>query len=406
MGLTQGSLQALAASRRAKQAPASPIRKLTPFADAARSRGLTVHQLNIGQPDFPSPRVVLETIRQFDGKVLAYAPSPGLPEAREAWSAYYAAHRLDVPVDRILVTIGGSEALLFAIAAVADPGDNILVFEPTYTNYCGFAAATSVNLKAVALDAEAGYALPSMAEIEAAIEPATRAILICNPNNPTGSVYSRKTLEAFVELAERRDLFLIVDEVYREFVYDDADFANILHVAPESPNVIMVDSVSKRFNACGARVGCFTTRNDDVFQGALRLAQARLSAPTIEQLAVAPLLRDPLTYTEALVADYRRRRDAAMAHLQSIPGIHYSEPRGAFYIVLRLPIDDSEAFARWMLESFSDHGETVFVAPMPGFYITPGQGTDEVRLAFVLDETRLARAASLLRLGVEQYGSL
>jgi aspartate aminotransferase len=387
-------------------APASPIRKLAPLAESARARGITVHQLNIGQPDFHSPDAVLDAIRQFDRKVLAYAPSPGLPEAREAWSAYYAAHDLDVPAERILVTIGGSEALLFAIASVADPGDNILVFEPTYTNYCGFAATTSVTLKAISLNADTGYALPAMSDIEAAIDPSTRAILLCNPNNPTGSVYGRKTLEAFVELAERHDIFLIVDEVYREFVYDDADFANILHVAPRSPHVIMVDSVSKRFNACGARVGCLTTINTDVFQGALRLAQARLSAPTVEQIAMAPLLRNPIPYTTALVADYKRRRDAAMEHLQIIPGIRYGEPRGAFYIVLRLPIRDSEAFARWMLESFSDNAETVFVAPMPGFYITPGMGTDEVRLAFVLDEKRLARAASLLRIGVEQYARL
>jgi aspartate aminotransferase len=388
------------------QAPASPIRKLTPFADAARERGITVHQLNIGQPDFPSPDVVLDTIRHFDRQVLAYAPSAGLPEAREAWSSYYAAQKLDVPADRILVTVGGSEALLFAIASVADPGDNVLVFEPTYTNYCGFAAATSVNLKAIPLDAATGYALPSIDVIEAAIDSSTRAILLCNPNNPTGSVYGRDTLRSFVEVVERRDIFLIVDEVYREFVYDAADYANILDVAPRSPNVIMVDSVSKRFNACGARVGCLTTLNGEVFQGALRLAQARLSAPTVEQIAMAPLLRDPLAYTGALVADYKRRRDAAMTHLQAIPGIRYGEPRGAFYMVLHLPIDDSEAFARWMLESFDDHGETVFVAPMPGFYITPGKGLAEVRLAFVLDEIRLARAASLLRTAVERYTRL
>jgi aspartate aminotransferase len=401
--LSHGSLQVLPASQRARLAPASPIRKLTPFADSARARGIKVYHLNIGQPDFASPNQVLDAIRHFDSNVLAYAPSQGLPESREAWSAYYAAHGLDISPDRILVTIGGSEAILFAIAAVADPGENVLVFEPTYTNYCGFAAATSVKLKAVALDASAGYALPPMSAIEAAIDPATRAILLCNPNNPTGSVYDLSTLQAFVELAERRGIFLIVDEVYREFVYDGADYANIYDIAPDSPNVIMVDSVSKRFNVCGARIGCFTTTNQEIFQGALRLAQARLSAPTVEQLAMVPLLRDPLTYTGPLVLDYQRRRDAAMNHLRAIPNLRYSEPQGAFYMVLSLPIDDSETFARWMLESFSNNGETVFVAPMPGFYVSPGMGADEVRLAFVLDETRLARAAELLRLGVEQY---
>jgi aspartate aminotransferase len=245
-----------------------------------------------------------------------------------------------------------------------------------------------------------------MSVVEAAIDASTRAILLCNPNNPTGSVYNRATLEAFVELAERRGIFLIVDEVYREFVYDGAESANISDVAPSSPNVIMVDSVSKRFNACGARVGCFTTTNKDVFQGALRLAQARLSAPTVEQLAVAPLLRDPLPFTSALVLDYERRRNAAMKHLRLIPGVRYSEPQGAFYMVLRLQIDDSEAFARWLLESFTDRGETVFVAPMPGFYVSEGMGADEVRIAFVLDDARLARAAELLHIGVEQYANL
>ena len=402
-GLTHGPVQALPASRRARSAPASPIRKLAPLADAARARGIHVHHLNIGQPDFATPASVLSAVRGFSEPILSYAPSPGLPEARAAWSSYYRVHGLDVPPERILVTIGGSEAILFAIAAVADPGDNVLAFEPTYTNYCGFAAAMSVDLKAVPLRPEEGYALPPLATIEAAIDSRTRALLLCNPNNPTGSVYDAETLTGFIDLAERRGIFLIVDEVYREFVYDRRVHTNVLSLAPRSPYVIMVDSVSKRFNACGARIGCLTTANEDVFAGALRLAQARLSAPTIEQLAMIPLLEDPLTYTVPLAGQYQRRRDAAMEHLRAIPGARYSEPQGAFYMVLRLPIDDSEAFARWLLESFSDQGETVFVAPMPGFYVSRGMGADEVRVAFVLEEARLARAAALLRLGVERY---
>jgi aspartate aminotransferase len=345
-------------------------------------------------------------VRAFPRSVLAYAPSPGLPEARAAWSRYYQAQGFEVPEDEVLVTIGGSEAIQFAIAAVADPGDNILVFEPTYTNYVGFAAGTSVELKPIALDAANGYALPPLEAVARAIDPRTRAILLCNPNNPTGSVYDASTMSAFVALAERHGLFLIVDEVYREFVYDGRPRVSVLALAPRSPHVIMVDSVSKRFNACGARVGCFTTANQDVFQGATRLAQARLSAPTVEQLAVIPMLLDPLPYTIPLVVDYQGRRDAVMRHLRAIPGARYSEPQGAFYMVVRLPVEDSEMFARWLLESFSDHGETVFVAPMPGFYVTAGKGRDEVRLAFVLEEAKLARAAALLRLGVEQYGQL
>jgi aspartate aminotransferase len=404
--LTSGSSQALPASKRARLAPASPIRKLSPFADAAKARGITVHHLNIGQPDFPTPPQILEGITGFDGKVLAYAPSQGLPEARAAWSDYYAAHGMNVPAEQIIVTTGGSEAILFAIAAVADPGDNVLVFEPTYTNYCGFAAAVSVELKAVSLDAQRGYVLPSMDEIAEAIDPRTRAILLCNPNNPTGSVYDRPTVEAFLALAERKGIYLIVDEVYREFLYDDAiEFANVLAIAPRSQNVIMVDSTSKRFNVCGARVGCLTSPNAAILDGVLRLAQARLSVASVEQLAVMPLLRDPLPYTTWLVGEYRKRRDAALQYVRQIPGVRYSEPEGAFYMIVRLPVDDSETFARWMLESFSSNGETVFVAPMPGFYVSDGKGTDEVRLAFVLEETRLARAAQLLRLGVEEYSN-
>jgi aspartate aminotransferase len=390
-------------SRRAQSAPASPIRKLSPFADTARARGVSVLHLNIGQPDFPTPSTILDAVHQFPASVLAYAPSPGLPEARAAWSAYYKVQGFEVPEEEVLVTIGGSEAIQFAIAAVADPGDNILVFEPTYTNYCGFAANTSVRLKPIALDPLAGYSLPSIESIERAIDDRTRAILLCNPNNPTGSVYDAGIMRVFLALAERHGLFLIVDEVYREFVYDGRVQTSILSLAPRSPHVIMVDSVSKRFNACGARVGCFTTANKDAFQGAVRMAQARLSAPTVEQLAVIPLLIDPLPYTVPLVADYQARRDAVLSHLRAIAGVHYSEPEGAFYTVVRLPIDNSESFARWLLESFSDRGETVFVAPMPGFYISSGKGRDEVRLAFVLELNRLARAAELLRLGVEQY---
>jgi aspartate aminotransferase len=401
--LTQGKLTALPISRRARLAPASPIRKLAPLADVARSRGILVHHLNIGQPDFPTPAAILDAVHAFGQPVLAYAPSLGLPEARQAWSAFYALQGLDIPTECLLVTIGGSEAILFAMMAVADPGDNILVFEPTYTNYCGFAAAASVTLNAVSLDPEARYALPPLEVVEQAIDPRTRALLICNPNNPTGSVYDAAIMENFVALAERRGIFLIVDEAYREFVFDGRSPTSVFAIDPRAPHVILVDSVSKRFNACGARVGCLATFNTEVFQGVFRLAQARLSAPTVEQLAVIPLLHDPLPYTVPLVLDYQRRRSTVLQALKTLPGARYSEPEGAFYTVVRLPVDDSEAFARWMLESFSDGGETVFVAPMPGFYVTPGLGQQEVRLAFVLEEARLARATTLLALGVEEY---
>jgi aspartate aminotransferase len=372
-------------------------------ADAARARGIRVLHLNIGQPDLATPSAMLGAVHGFDQPILAYAPSQGLAQTREAWAAYYAAHGVRLAPDEVLVTVGGSEAIMFAIATVADPGDNVLVFEPTYTNYCGFAAVTSVALKAVALDPDARYAMPSLDVVERALDARTRAILLCNPNNPTGSVYDADTLRAFLALAERRGLFLILDEVYREFVYDGVAETSILALAPDSQHVVMVDSISKRFNACGARIGCLVTRNREIFNGALRLAQARLSAPSVEQLAVVPLLRDPLAYTAALVVEYQRRRDAVLRHLQAIREVRFSEPQGAFYTVVRLPVDDSEAFARWTLESFSLNGETVFVAPMPGFYVSEGKGRQEVRLAFVLDEQRIERATALLRAAVEQY---
>ncbi len=385
-------------------APASPIRKLTPYADAAKARGITVYHLNIGQPDFSSPRAIMDAISGFGDSVLAYAPSQGLPAARQAWSDYYAAQGLDVPVDQILVTTGGSEAISFAIAAVADPGDNVLVFEPTYTNYCGFAAAASVSLRAVALDPDHGYAIPSPETVAGAIDDRTRAILLCNPNNPTGSVYDRRTMKAYLALAESMGLFLIVDEAYREFLYDRSiDYANVLAIGPRSQHLIMVDSTSKRFNVCGARVGCLVSPNPAIVDAALRFAQARLSVATVEQLAVVPLLRDPLPYTTQLVADYLKRRDVVLRLVRALPGAGYSEPQGAFYMVVKLPVDDSESFARWMLETFSHNGETVFVAPMAGFYVSAGKGTDEVRLAFVLEEGRLARAVELLHLGLAGY---
>lgn len=346
----------------------------------------------------------MDAISGFGDSVLAYAPSQGLPAARQAWSDYYAAQGLDVPVDQILVTTGGSEAISFAIAAVADPGDNVLVFEPTYTNYCGFAAAASVSLRAVALDPDHGYAIPSPETVAGAIDDRTRAILLCNPNNPTGSVYDRRTMKAYLALAESMGLFLIVDEAYREFLYDRSiDYANVLAIGPRSQHLIMVDSTSKRFNVCGARVGCLVSPNPAIVDAALRFAQARLSVATVEQLAVVPLLRDPLPYTTQLVADYLKRRDVVLRLVRALPGAGYSEPQGAFYMVVKLPVDDSESFARWMLETFSHNGETVFVAPMAGFYVSAGKGTDEVRLAFVLEEGRLARAVELLHLGLAGY---
>jgi len=392
------------ASTRGRRAPASPIRKLTPFADAARARGVHIHHLNIGQPNFATPAPIRETIAAFDQQTIAYAPSQGLAETVAAWGAYYRqACGVDIPTEQLLVTVGGSEAVAFALMAVADPGDEVLVFDPSYTNYTGFAALAGVNLRALMLDPSDGYALPPAARIAAAITERTRAILLCNPNNPTGAVYGEDDLRLLLDVAERHGIFLLVDEVYRELVFDGLPQTTVLSIPGAMERSVVMDSVSKRFNACGARVGCLTSANAEVMGAMLRFAQARLSAPTVEQLAVVPLLSDPLSYTSTLAAEYERRRDAAVAALGSIPGITYSRPRGAFYIILGLPVADGEDFARWMLESFALDDETVMVAPLEGFYVTPGHGRSEARLAFVLDEDRLARSVEVLGAGLARY---
>ncbi len=393
-----------AASARGRLAPASPIRKLMPFANAAKARGVHVHHLNIGQPDFATPAPVRDAIAAFDHRTVAYAPSQGLPEAVRAWGAYYRhACGIDVPDEQLLVTVGGSEALVFAVMAVADPGDEILVFDPSYTNYAGFAALAGVELRALMLRPDDGYALPPADVIAAAVTERTKAILFCNPNNPTGAVYGEDDVRRLLDVAERKGIVLIVDEVYRELVFDGLPRTTVLAIPGAMERVILADSVSKRFNACGARVGCLSTANEELMGAALRFAQARLSAPTVEQLALIPLLSDPLSYTATLAAEYESRRDAALDALAAIPGLTYSRPRGAFYTILGLPVADGEDFARWMLSDFALDGETVMVAPLEGFFVTPGHGRNEVRLAFVLDEERLGRAVRVLGEGLAAY---
>ncbi len=392
------------ASARGRSAPASPIRKLMPFANAARARGVHIHHLNIGQPDFATPAPIREAIAHFDHQTIAYAPSQGLPEAVRAWGAYYAkACGVAIPDEQLLVTAGGSEAIVFALMAVADQGDEVLVFDPSYTNYSGFAAMSGVTLNALMLRPDNGYALPPEETISAAVTDKTRAILFCNPNNPTGAAYGEADLRRLLDVCERRGLFLIVDEVYRELVFDGRPQTSLLRITGAMERGILVDSVSKRFNACGMRVGCLSSANEEVMSAALRFAQARLAAPTVEQLALVPLLSDPLPYTAPLAGAYERRRDAAVAALSSIPGVTGSTPQGAFYSIVGLPVDDGEDFARWMLEHFEQDGETTMVAPLEGFYVTPGHGRSEARLAFVLDEARLARAIGVLGAGLAAY---
>lgn len=392
------------ASTRGQLAPASPIRKLMPYANAARARGIHIHHLNIGQPDFATPAPIREAIAHFDQQTVAYAPSQGLPETVAAWSAYYRqACGATVPDEQIIVTVGGSEAISFAMMAVADPGDEVLVFDPSYTNYIGISAFTNVRLRALMLDPADDYALPAAATIAAALTERTRAILLCNPNNPTGAVYGQRDLRLLLDVVEQKGIFLIVDEVYRELVFDGLPQTSVLSIPGAMSRTILVDSVSKRFNACGTRIGCLTSANESAMVAALRCAQGRLSAPTVEQTALIPLLSDPLSYTATLAAEYARRRDVVLEGLTALPNVTHSHPHGAFYVILRLPVEDGEDFARWMLEDYEADGETVMVAPLQGFYVTPGHGANEVRLAYVLNEERLERAIRLLGQGLERY---
>jgi aspartate aminotransferase len=383
--------------------PPSPIRKLVPLAEAAKARGVKVYHLNIGQPDIPTPREMLDAYREHDLTVLAYGHSGGLWEYRENLARYYRRLGIDVAKEHVLVTTAGSEAIIFALMAVADPGDDVMVPEPFYTNYNGFAVETSLRLVPVPCRPEEGYALPPLAEIRARITPRTRAVLLSNPSNPTGHVATREELDGLRDLALEHDLFLLSDEAYREFVYDDAEHVSVHHLEGLAERGILLDSVSKRYSACGARVGCLVTRNEEVLETVLRFGQARLCPPTLEQIAANAALRTPQSYLDEVREEYRRRRDAVFAALEGMPGVFAIRPKGAFYAMVRLPVADADAFCSWLLSDFSDRGETVMLAPGDGFYATPGRGRQEVRLAFILNVDALRRAMDLLALALEAY---
>ncbi len=390
-------------SQRATNMQASPIRKLIPFANAARKRGVTVYPLNIGQPDIHTPEPVREAIRGFDQKVLAYSPSPGEDYLLEAFSLYYRKNNIPLDTSEIIVTTGGSEAMYFAFLAICDPGDEVLVFEPFYTNYNGMAFQTGVTLKALRTYAEDGFQLPPIDAIKKAITPRTRAILICNPNNPTGTVYTRQTLEGLAHVAKEHNLYLLADEVYREFAYDGLVHTSILHLPETHDNAILIDSISKRYSACGARIGVIASKNKEVMGACLKLAQARLSSPTVEQWAArAGLLMDP-SYFKPILEEYQRRRDAVMEGFAKIPGCVCKTPKGAFYVIAKLPIQNAEAFASWLLTDHTYNNETLLVAPAAGFYVTPGLGKDEIRISYCLEVEKLRRAMTTLAEGVKRY---
>jgi aspartate aminotransferase len=390
-------------SRRALEMPASPIRRLAPFATEARKAGKTIYPLNIGQPDIPTPKEILDRLRSFGERNVAYGPSQGLPEFIETLRGYYARVGLSVAAEEIFVTTGGSEAILFVLAALADDGDDVLVFEPFYTNYSGFAALIGVRLVPVTTRAEDGYHLPSRSEIEAKIGPKTRAILICSPNNPTGTVYTDEEMDLLGAICRDRDLHLISDEVYREFAYDGRKQRSVLTLEGLEDRAVMVDSLSKRVSLCGMRIGNIVSRNRDLMAAVLKFGQARLCPPTVGQFAACALGSVPPSYIEGVIREYQRRRDVVYAALAKAPGVTVRKPEGAFYLCVRLPVDNAERFAIYMLRDFAMDGETVMVAPADGFYATPGLGRDEVRIAYVLEEAKLVRAMAILTSALGAY---
>ncbi len=394
-------------SRRAISIQESPIRKLAPLAAAASARGITIYNLNIGQPDVATPPEFLRAIAGFKDKVLAYGPSDGLPELREAMVGYFARYAIALEPAQILITNGGSEAILFAFNVVADQGDEIIIPEPFYTNYNGYAAMASLKVVPVRTRAEDGFHLPSDEALEAALSPRTRAVLVCSPNNPTGTVLTWEELERLAAFVRRHDLFLIADEVYKEFTYDGRRHRSVLELPGMEARAIVVDSISKRFSACGARVGAVISRNPQVMSSVLKFGQARLCPPTLEQLGAAAAYRLEESYFDGVRAEYQRRRDATLTIMGKAPGIVLKPPRGAFYMIVKMEgVADSDDFAGWLLEEHQVAGETVLVAPAGGFYATPGAGNDEVRIAYVLEVPKLARALSVFLSGLERYRAL
>ena len=383
--------------------PESPIRKLAPLADAAAQRGTKIYYLNIGQPDIESPAEALEAVKRSDLRVLEYSPSPGFASYRNGLASYYQGLGLDVQASDVIVTTGGSEALSFAMGSMLDPGDEVIIPEPYYANYFGFAQALGAKVVSVPSSIESGFALPPIAELEARITPSTKAVLVCNPGNPTGYVYRRDELEALRDMALKHDLFVIADEVYREFVYDGAEAISVLSLAGLEQHAVLIDSVSKRYSMCGARIGCMVSKNSELMATAMKFAQARLSPPTYEQIAAEAALATPASYFEAVNAEYRDRRDTLVRRLNAIAGVFCPTPRGAFYAVAQLPVDDAETFCRWMLEEFSHEGATVMMAPAAGFYAERSLGKRQVRLAYVLKQSDLERAMDVLERGLAAY---
>ena len=383
--------------------PASPIRKLVPYAERAKREGKKVYHLNIGQPDIETPKQVFDAIRSVNFPVLEYSHSAGIESYRRKLAAYYKRYDIDLNFENILITTGGSEAITFGLMAAVDEGEEVIIPEPFYANYNGFAISGGINIKPITSRIENGFALPPIAEFEKLITPKTKAILICNPNNPTGYFYSKEELKQLRDVVIKHDLFLFVDEVYRDFVYDGMQHTSVLNLPGLEKNVVVIDSVSKRFSMCGARIGCLISRNKEIIDTVLKFAQARLSPPTFGQIAGEAALDVPHEYHKQVMNEYVSRRNLMCERMNEIPGVVCPKPGGAFYTIARLPIDDSDRFCQWLLESFSFNNETVMLAPATGFYTTPGLGLDEVRIAYVLRNSEMEKAFACLKVALEQY---
>jgi aspartate aminotransferase len=395
-------------SNRARNTPPSPIRRLAPLAQKAKSKGTKVYHLNIGQPDIETPQEFFEGVRNYSEKVLAYEQSGGNQHLRDVWCAAFNSELgLSINVDDFLITTGASEGLIFLFMATCDPGDEIIVIDPTYANYKSFAAIAGVELISVQSSLEQGFSIPDSSLIEESISNRTRAILLCNPNNPTGTVYSKEELARLLEIANRHNLFFILDETYREFVYDGARPFSVFQLDSDNDRIVVVDSLSKRFSLCGARIGCLVTTNRKLSQAVLNIAQARLASPTIDQMAAAYMLeRVNTSYLQGVVSEYQLRRDTAITALSRITGAQVVNPQGAFYTLVRLPVKDSNDFARYLLEDFSYQAATTFVAPAEGFYMQSGFGRNEIRVAFVLEAEALKRSIEIIGLGLKAYLAL
>lgn len=390
-------------SIRGLEMPESPIRKLAPLAQAAKERGTKVYHLNIGQPDLPTPQCALDALKTIDRQVLEYSPSQGYLSYRQKLVGYYAKFGIDVTADDIIITSGGSEAVLFAFMSTLNPGDEIIIPEPAYANYMAFAVSAGATIRTIATTIEEGFALPRVERFEELINERTRAILICNPNNPTGYLYTRREMHQIRDLVKKYDLYLFSDEVYREYIYTGSPYISAMHLEGIEQNTILIDSVSKRYSECGIRIGALVTHNAQVRQAVMKFCQARLSPPLIGQIVAEASLDAPEDYYRDVYDEYVERRKCLIDGLNRIPGVYSPIPMGAFYTVAKLPVDDSERFCRWCLEEFDYEGETVMMAPAAGFYTTPGAGRNQVRIAYVLKKSDLERALVVLRKALEAY---